>query len=401
MWLLVGLGYASGLPYLLTGSTLSAWMTNTGVDLKTIGLFAFVRTPYTFKFLWAPLLDRFELPFLGRRRGWLFVSQVLLAAAIAAMALANPATQPGGLAMLAVMVAFFAASQDIVADAYRTDVLPEYERATGAATFVMGYRIALLFSGALAMVLSDHMSWRAVYFLMAALMLVGAAVTLVAPEPEGVRAPRTLRDAVVKPFLEYFSRRGAVLTLLFLVLYKVGDAIAGAMTTPFLLRHLEFTNTEVGLLNKTLGLVAAIAGGLVGGGLVAQVGLRRSLFAFGVLQAATNLLFLALAWVGKSYWVLVLAIGADSVSGGLGTAAFTAFLMTLCNRQFSATQYALLSALATVGSNSLGASSGFLVEAVGWPGFFLLTVAFAAPALVLLALLPKDLSAPREEAPAA
>lgn len=397
MWLLVGLGYASGLPYLLTGATLSAWMTNAGVDLKTIGLFAFVRTPYTFKFLWAPLLDRFELPFLGRRKGWLFASQVLLAIAIAAMATANPATQPGGLAMLAVMVAFLAASQDIVADAYRTDVLPEHERATGAATFVMGYRIALLFSGALALVLSDHVSWRTVYFLMAGLMLVGAAVTLIAPEPTGGRPPKTLRDAVVLPFLEYFSRRGAVLTLLFLVLYKVGDAIAGAMTTPFLLRHLEFTNTEVGLLNKTLGLVAAIVGGLIGGGLVAQVGLRRSLFAFGILQAATNLLFLALAMVGKSYWVLVVAIGADSISGGLGTAAFTAFLMSLCNRQFSATQYALLSALATVGSNSLGASSGFLVDAVGWPGFFLLTVAFAAPALVLLALLPKDLSAPRED----
>lgn len=401
VWLLVGLGYASGLPYLLTGGTLSAWMTNAGVDLKTIGLFAFVRTPYTFKFLWAPLLDRFAPRFLGRRRGWLFICQLALVACIAAMALANPAAAPGPLAMLAVVVAFFSASQDIVADAYRTDVLPHHERATGAATFVMGYRIALLFSGALALVLSDHMSWRAVYLIMAALMLIGAGVTLIAPEPEGTRPPRTLRAAVLEPFFDYFTRRGALLTLAFLVLYKVGDAIANTMTTPFLLRHLEFTNTEVGLLNKTLGLVAAIVGGLLGGGLVAQVGMRRSLFAFGILQATTNLLFLALSVSGKSYLLLVLAIGADSITGGLGTAAFTAFLMSLCNRRFSATQYALLSALATVGSNSLGASSGYLVDAVGWPGFFLLTVAFAAPALGLLALLPKGMSAPEDEASAA
>lgn len=401
VWLLVGLGYASGLPYFLTGGTLSAWMTNTGVDLKTIGLFAFVRTPYTFKFLWAPLLDRFAPGFLGRRRGWLFICQLALVGGIVAMAMANPASQPGVLALLALVVAFFSASQDIVADAYRTDVLPEHERATGAATFVMGYRIALLFAGALALILSDHISWRAVYLLMAALMLVGALLTLLAPEPEGIAPPRSLKAAVVEPFLDYFTRRGALVTLAFLVLYKVGDAIANTMTTPFLLRHLEFTNTEVGLLNKTLGLVAAIAGGLVGGGLVAQVGMRRSLFVFGVLQASTNLLFLALALVGKSYLVLVLAIGADSVTGGLGTAAFTAFLMSLCNRRFSATQYALLSALATVGSNSLGATSGYLVDAVGWPGFFLLTVVFAAPALGLLAAMPEEMSTPEEAAQAA
>lgn len=398
VWLLVGLGYASGLPYLLTGGTLSAWMTNAGVDLKTIGLFAFVRTPYTFKFLWAPLLDRFNAPLLGRRRGWLFLCQVFLVVTIVLMALSEPATEPGRLALLAVVLAFVAASQDIVADAYRTDILEEHERASGAATFVMGYRIALLFSGALALVLSDHVSWRTVYLLMALLMAVGGVITLLAPEPAEVPAPRTLGRAVLEPLVDYFRREGAWVTLAFLVLYKVGDAVANQMTTPFLLRHLAFSNTEVGLLNQTLGLVSAIVGGLIGGGFVARLGLRRALFVFGILQAVTNLLFLALALVGKSYGVLVLAIGADNVTGGLGTAAFTAFLMSLCNRRYSATQYALLSALATVGSNSLGASSGYLVDTVGWPLFFLLTVAFAVPALLLLSLLPENMARPEGEA---
>jgi PAT family beta-lactamase induction signal transducer AmpG len=387
--LLVALGFASGLPLALTGTTLSAWMTNEGVDLKTIGLFGLVALPYNFKFVWAPLFDRFVVPWLGRRRGWMACTQLGLVGAIAVMGGVNPRAAPFALAALAVLVAFLSASQDIVSDAYRTDVLPETERASGTATFVLGYRAAMLVSGAFALILSARLPWQLVYWVMAALMAVGVAASWVAPEPETVRPPRTLGAAVVEPFVDYFARRGALVTLAFIALYKLGDSLASGMITPFLLKT-GFGNAEVGALQKGLGLGATIVGTLLGGGLVAKLGVRRSLLWFGVAQAATNVTYMALALVGKSYWVLAGAITVDNVCGGLGTAAFVAYLMSLCNRRFSATQYALLSSASTVAGRLIGASAGFAAERFGWPVFFGGTIAAAAPALLLLVLAMPD-----------
>ena len=395
-WLLVALGFASGLPLLLVGGTLSAWMTNEGIDLKTIGVFTLVASPYTFKFIWAPLMDRFALPFLGRRRGWLMLTQVGLIAAIAAMGLVNPRTAPGATASLALLVAFLSASQDVVSDAWRTDTLTEAERGFGVATFVMGYRFGMIAAGAVALSLSQFIGWPRTYWSMAALMLVGVVATLIAPEPQGHRPPRTLREAAVVPFVDYFRRQGALPALLFLLLYKLGDSIAGGMTTPFFLK-LGFSNLEVGTISKGVGMVATIGGALLGGVLLARLGLRRSLFIFGALQAVTNLTFLALALVGKDHVVLALAICSDNVCGGMATTAFGAFTMSLCNKRFSATQFALLSALANFGSRMLTATSGFLAEGMGWPGFFGLTVVLAVPALVLLAFLPEGIATPEAE----
>jgi len=400
VWLLVALGFASGLPLALTGTTLSAWMTNSGVDLKTIGIFTLVGLPYSFKFVWAPLFDRWAAPWLGRRRGWMVAAQLALMAAIAVMGSLEPRVAPFALALLAVIVAFLSASQDIVSDAYRTDVLEEHERASGTATFVLGYRAAMLVSGALALVLSAFLGWHAVYWLMAALMGAGVVATMLAPEPAATRPPRTLAAAVVEPFVDYFRRDGAVLVLAFVVLYKLGDAIAGGMLTPFLLKT-GFTNVEVGTLQKGLGLGATIGGTLLGGGLVARLGVRRALFLFGIAQATTNVAYLALALAGKNHLLLAVAITVDNVCGGLGTAAFVAFLMSLCNKRFSAFQYALLSSASSVGGRLLGAWSGFFAERWGWPLFFAGTIAIAAPALVLLAFLRGDAASPPAPLPPA
>ncbi|HEX8818408.1 MAG TPA: MFS transporter [Archangium sp.] len=396
VWLLTALGFASGLPLLLVGGTLSTWMKNEGVDLKTIGIFTLVALPYSLKFIWAPLMDRYSLPFLGRRRGWLLVTQLGLMAAIAAMGNVDPRGAPVAMATLAALVAFLSSSQDVVSDAWRTDTLSESERGMGVATFVMGYRIGMLAAGALALTLSDLVGWQRTYWVMAALMLVGVVATLLAKEPQGLRPPRTLAEAAVVPFVDYFRRDGAVLALFFLVLYKLGDAIAGGMTTPFYV-ELGFSNTEIGAISKGVGMGATIVGALLGGTLMARLGMRRSLFIFGGLQAVTNLTFLVLALVGKNHLMLAAAICSDNLCGGMATAAFGAFTMSLCNRRFSATQFALLSALANLGGRVLSSTSGYLATWMGWAGFFGFTVALAFPALILLAFLPQGIAAPVEE----
>lgn len=396
VWLLVALGFSSGLPILLIGSTLSAWMKNEGVDLKTIGLFALVGSPYSLKFVWAPLMDRYALPFLGRRRGWMLLTQLGLAAAISAMGLVTPGQAPLLVAALAFVVSFLSASQDVVADAWRTDTLPEAERGLGTATFVTGYRIGMLAAGALALSLSELIGWQRTYFSMAALMSVGVLATLLAPEPQGIRPPRTLADAVRLPFLDYFRRNGALLALLFIVLYKLGDSIAGNMTVPFFI-EIGFGNTEIGVVSKGMGMFATILGGLVGGGLMVRLGMRRSLFVFGALQALTNVSFLALALVGRSSWLLAAAIGLDNFCGGLAATALVAFQMSLCDSRFSATQYALLSSLAATGTRIFAASAGYLATWLGWAGFFSLSIVLAVPALALLTLLPKDVATPVPE----
>ena len=394
---LTALGFSSGLPLLLTGGTLAAWMTNVGVSLSTIGLLALAHLPYSLKFLWAPLLDRYSLPWLGRRRDWLLLTQIALLFGITALGMINPsASTPIAIAM-ATLISVIAATQDIVADAYRTDILPQAERAAGTATFVFGYRIALLMSGALALVLSETLPWRLVYWLMAGLMLVGIGATLAAPAPpECGRQPLTLQDAVMHPFVDYFRKPGAILALMVIFFYKFGDAIASTMITPFFIKT-GFTNAEIGLLNKGLGFAATILGAFLGGGLVAHLGIRRALFLFGALQAATNTVYALLAVVGRNYALLIIGIAADQLCGGMATTAYIAFLMTLCSRQHSATQYALLSSLSSLGARILGAAAGYLVEATSWASFFVVTIVLATPALVLLSRLPESLFVDKKE----
>jgi len=380
------LGFASGLPLALTTGTLQAWLAVENVDIRTIGFFALVGQPYTYKFLWAPLMDRYTPPFLGRRRGWLVVTQLALLVAIALMGTLSPRESPWLLGGLALLVAFLSASQDIVFDAYRTDVLKESERGAGAATSVLGYRIAMLVSGGLALILVDYwLSWSAMYALMAALMLVGLAATWAAPEPDApAQAPRSLGAAIREPLAEYFSRNGAWLLLVLIVLYKLGDAFAGSLTTTFLLRGPGFSLSDVGWANKWLGVGATILGALAGGALMTKLRLYRALMLFGVLQAVTNLGFMLLAMTGKSYPLMIAAVAAENLCGGMGTAAFVALLMSLCDRRFSATQYALLSALSAVGRVYVGPLAGVMVVALGWVQFFFATFLIALPGLVLL-----------------
>ena len=380
------LGFSSGLPLALTGGTLQAWLTVKGVDLTTIGLFALVGQPYTYKFLWAPLMDRYSIPLLGRRRGWLVVTQLALLGAIAWMGTLSPQDSPWLLAALAFAVAFLSSSQDIVSDAYRTDVLGAQERGAGAAVSVFGYRIAMLVSGGLALILADSwLGWTGTYWLMAGLMLVGVVAVWFAEEPAAPpRAPHTLEQAVSEPMREFFARDGAWLLLLLIVLYKLGDAFAGSLSTAFLIRGPGFSLTEVGLVNKWLGVAATILGALAGGSMMARLRLYRALLLFGVLQAVTNLGYLLLALAGKSYALMIGAVAAENLCGGMGTAAFVALLMALCDRRHSATQYALLSALAALGRVYVGPVAGEMAKIFGWPEFFLFTFLVALPGVAML-----------------
>jgi MFS transporter, PAT family, beta-lactamase induction signal transducer AmpG len=394
------LGFASGLPLALTSGTLQAWMTVEGVNLKTIGVFTLVGLPYTWKFLWAPLMDRFVPPFLGRRRGWILLTQLALMAGIAIMGATDPKAAPWALAALAVFVAFSSASQDIVYDAYSTDVLRENERGMGAAMKVLGYRIAMLVSGAFALMIAAGgdlfgwftirgIGWQQTYWLMAGLMMIGVAAVLYAPEiEEKIAPPRTLSEAVLLPLREFFSRRGAWLLLALIVLYKFGDAFALSLSTTFLIRGAGFSPAEVGAVNKGMGLFATILGVLFGGALMVRLGLYWSLLIFGVLQAVSNLLYAWVAVAGQNYTVMTLAIASDNICGGMGTTAFVALLMAMCNKRFTATQFALLSALASIGRVYVGPLAGYLTDPTGvglpWPAFFAVTFVSALPGVAMV-----------------
>jgi PAT family beta-lactamase induction signal transducer AmpG len=381
---LLGLGFSSGLPLALIGTTLQAWMKTENIDLRVIGIFSLVGLPYTLKVLWAPVMDRFTPPWLGRRRGWILITQILLAFSILVMGLSSPSAMPWVVASVALAVAFFSASQDIVTDAYRADVLREQELGAGAATTVVGYRLALLISGAFALILSDYLPWRMVYLLMGALMLASVLFTFLAPEPsERVIPPKTLKDAVWEPLISYFGRSGAIEMLIFIMVYKLSDAIAGAMTTPFLL-DMGFSRTDVGTVNKAFGLLSTILGTLAGGSIIAKIGINRSLWIFAFLQAFPHLAFTALALIGKNYAVMVAAIGLENICGGMGTAAFVAFMMRLCDKRFTATQYALLTSFMAVTRVIAGVPTGFMVASMGWPMFFAVSVLGALPGILLL-----------------
>lgn len=396
------LGFASGLPLFLTSRTLQAWMTTEQVDLGAIGLFSLMALPYSLKFLWSPLLDRYVPPFLGRRRGWLVVTQIALVVAIAAMALQNPSQSLQLLAINAFLIAFFSASQDVAFDAYRVDVLEEREMGTGAAVTVLGYRIALLVTGSLALILADRIPWTGVYLCLAVLMALSVGFSLWAPEPvQRVAPPASLKDAVMLPFLEFFQRLGwlqGLLILGFIVLYKLGDGLVNNMATPFLLQA-GFSQTDIGAIQGGVGLLATIVGALSGGAILSQVGINRSMWIFGALQAMSNLAYYALSQAQQNYPLMIVAINIENFCAGLVTAGFVAFLMSCCNPRFSATQFALLSSLMAVSRDILVAPAGKIAQATGWPLFFLITLIASIPGLLLLPLCapwnPKLLPIPR------
>jgi PAT family beta-lactamase induction signal transducer AmpG len=386
MAILLLFGFSSGLPFYLTSKTLQAWMTTAHVDLATIGFFSLVTLPYSLKFVWAPVMDRYIPPFLGRRRGWVLITQILLLLSIAAMALHDPARGLQMLAINAIAITFFSASQDISLDAYRTDVLQDREMGAGAAVFVLGYRIAMISTGALAFFLADRIQWPAVYVVLSTLLVVGIVTTFIAPEPVLSDAPpKSLFEAVVLPFADFFQRVGprAVLVLLFIVVYKYSDSLAGSMTTPFLLQA-GFSQSEVGAVFLGVGVVATIAGVVVGGAMIGKVGINRALWIFVVFQGLSNLTYYGLSLSGKNHAFMVAAIITENFGLGLVSAVMTAYIMEMCNKRFTATQFALLSSLMAASRDILVAPAGKLVESTGWPGFFLITVAMAIPPLVLL-----------------
>lgn len=390
MILLMLMGFSSGLPLALSGSTLQAWATESGVSLSTVGLYTYFGLPYMFKFLWAPALDRFSLPFFGRRRGWMILLQLCLLAAVFSLGQINPAQNPQALVALAFLVCFLSASQDIVIDAYRTEVLPAEQRGNGVAMAILGYRLGMLTSGSLALILADHFSWSTVYAAISGCFLFCMLVSLAAPEPNLTeKPPYSFKAAVLDPLKEYFGRHRALEILLFVLLYKLGDVMAASLTTPFML-NIGFTKTEIGSVTKAMGVISTIAGALLGGAYIARRGLYKALWIFGWLQALSIFFFALLAWVGRDFWFMALSVCVENFSGGMGTSALTAFLMSLCSKRYTATQYALLSSLIAFPRTVLAGPCGFLAEATGWVWFFVICVLAAMPALLLLFKRHKD-----------
>ncbi len=388
------MGFASGLPLVLIGSTLQAWYTVTGVSLMTIGTLTLVQQPYIFKFLWAPLMDRYTpLKKMGRRRGWIFLMQVALFLSLLVMAYLKPETHPWLLADAALLVAFFSATQDVSIDAYRTDILAPDEKGLGSALTSIGYRVAMLIAGAVALILAGEIGWRVTYMIMALIMLWECLVTLWAPKPRSVdMPPQTLLNAVIEPMQDFFKRgvKPACAILLFIMLYKIADALALSLNTAFLIRGVGFSLIAIGGIYKIVSLVATLLGSFIGGVWFNRLGLYRSLMIFGVLQTAANLTFMWLALAGKSYLIMVTAVFSDYFCGGLGSVAMIVLLMNLCNHRFTATQYALFSAVAAIPRVFIGPLAALLVDHFGWAEFYGISFFFGFPALILLWWLKKS-----------
>ena len=378
------MGFSCGLPLLLTISVLQAWMKEEGVDLSVIGLMSLVGIPYTVKFLWAPLLDRMTLPFLGRRRGWLILAQLSLMVAIAGLGLSNPKSHPLLLAGAAFLVTFFSASQDIVVDAYRRETLSDAELGLGSSLYVNGYRVGMLLASGGGLILADHLPFSMVYLTMAACIIPGMVTTFLSKEPDqpfGV--PGTLGEAVFAPLREYFTRNGAWWILAFILCYKIGDSMASAMSTPFYL-DIGFSKTEIGAVVKLFGFWATIAGSLAGGIWMIRIGIGSSLWIFGILQAVSTAGFMVLTYTGPSVPALSAVIAFENFTGGMGTSAFTAFMASMTHKRFTATQYALLSSLMGVPRVLASAPTGFLAKSMGWNWFFAACVLAAIPGLLIL-----------------
>lgn len=396
------MGFSSGLPLALTFSTLSYWLAEVGLSRTEIGLFALVGVSYSFKFLWSPIIDRLPLGAItarfGRRRGWALAIQIPLALAILALGLTDPKSTPWLTGLLAVIVAFLSASQDIVIDAYRIELLKPEEQGAGAAATQVGYRLsANIVASAGALLLAQFGGWHVAYAVMAALMAVGIVTVWLTPEPAGSakaleplpgktageRALAWIKSAVVAPFADFMTRPGWAAILIFVVLYKFGDALAGVMANPFYVA-MEFTKVEVASISKVFGLTATLAGLAAGGVVVVRMGLYRGLFVCGILQMLSNLMYALQAVMGHDVWMLTLTIGVENFTGGMGSAAFVAYLSSLCNVAFTATQYALLSSLATVGRTTLSAAGGWLADQLDWVLFFSVTTFAAVPGLLMI-----------------
>lgn len=380
-------GFTSGLPLYVLIQLLPAWLRVEGVGLAEIGFFALVGFPYTWKFVWSPIMDRYTLPFLGRRRGWMLLTQLLLLASIASLGFVKPDLSIWTIAYLAAAVSFFSASQDIVLDAYRRELLPDIELGMGNAIHVQAYRLAGLVPGSLGLILADFLPWHMVFVIVAMFMAVGLLMTLFIDEAvSSPDSPKTLRAAIAEPFKEFVNRKGigaAALMLAFMVLYKLGDNMATALSTPFYL-DVGFTLTQIGAIAKLASLVAVIVGGLVGGVVMIKLGINRALWIFGVVQVVSILGFAVLAEVGANPLVLGVVVALEYLGVGLGTAAFTAFIARATNPLFAATQFALFTALTSVPRNVANAVTGLIVEDIGWTSFFILCTLFAIPGMLLL-----------------
>ena len=389
MFLCVLTGFASGLPLFFVFQLLPGWLRDSQVDLATIGLMSLVQLPYTWKFLWSPLMDRYALPWLGRRRGWMLLTQVLLLFAMASFALLHPIVSIAWIAFAAFLVALFSASQDIVIDAFRREILADEELGLGNSIHINAYRVAGLVPGSLSLILADFLPWPTVFLITAAFMSVGIVLTLIADEPLHARAPTRLVEAVIEPFKEFFHRQGvrrALFLLLFIVLYKLGDNMATALQTPFYL-DMGYSKSEIGLVAKHAALWPAVIGGFLGGILMLKFGINRGLWLFGLVQWLSILGYALLSYLPAEsrnlYW-LAGVVGAEYLGVGLGAAALTAFISREASRSYLATQIALLTALASVPRVFVNASTGFLVEDLGWVAFFLLCAVVAIPGMVLL-----------------
>ena len=378
------MGFSCGVPLLLTITVLQAWMKEEGVNLTAIGMMSLVGFPYTLKFLWAPFLDRFALPLLGRRRGWLLIAQITLIVSIAGLGQTNPGNEPWMVAFAAFLVTFFSASQDIVVDAYRREDLSDEELGLGSSLYINGYRVGMLLASGGGLIMADHMPFSMVYLIMAACVLPGVFTTLLAPEPDTpFGTPETIKEAVFNPLLEYFSRQGAIWILAFILFYKIGDTMASAMTTPFYL-DIGFSKTEIGMVVKFFGFWATITGSLMGGILMFRLGINRSLWIFGFLQAISTACFAILAQIGHSVPALSAVIAFENLSSGMGTAAYAAFMASITNKKFTATQYALLTSLMGVPRVFASAPTGFFAKNLGWGSFFIFCTLIAIPGMLLL-----------------
>jgi PAT family beta-lactamase induction signal transducer AmpG len=378
------MGFSGGLPLLLTIGVLQAWMKEGGLDLTWIGMITLVQIPYTWKFLWAPFLDRFIPPFLGRRRGWLLMSQIALMASIVGLGYSDPVKNTWITIGAAVVVAFISATQDIVIDAYRREDLPDEELGLGSSMYVYGYRLGMLLAGGGGLILADSIPFSQVYFIMALCLLPGVITTLLTPEPKVVAGvPQTMKEAVINPLVDYFSRNSAIWMLAFILLYKIGDTMASAITIPFYL-EIGFSKTEIGTVVKFFGSAATFAGLALGGLMLLKLGINRSLWIFGILQALSTAGFAILARIGYNISMLSGVIAFENLSSGMGTAAFVAFMASITNKKFTATQYALLTSLMGLPRALASSATGFMAKNIGWENFFVGCTLIAIPGMLLL-----------------
>ena len=384
MLTMIMMGYCSGLPLLLTGGTLQAWMTDEKIDLTSIGMVSLIGMPYVLKFLWAPFLDRFQLPFFGRRKGWMILFQILILVSIFGLSLSHPKTNLMMVLGWAFCIALFSASQDVVVDAYRREIMPDEELGLGSSLYVNGYRLAMIVSGSLALNMADVMPFSNVYQIMALCMLPAIFFTIIAPkESHTFKLPTNMKEAVFGPLQEFFTRKGALIVLLFILMYKVGDSMAANMTTPFILQ-LGYSKTDLGNVAKLFGLVSTIIGGLIGGIMMLRFNMKWALIFFGLLQAVSTLGFAILPSMPVSLSSLAIVVAFENLASGMGTAAYAAYMASITNKQFTATQYALLTALMGIPRVILASPTGKMVEVLGWEMFFVVCTVVAIPGLLLL-----------------